>query len=197
MNGPQHDQVPQRLAAVRIALLLNILMAGVGTGLGIYGRSLGILADALDMAADGAGYGLAWLAQDRPRLRRVAARWIGGALVLLGLVILAEAVHRWFGGGEPLGPVMMGYSLVSFSVNLYVLVRLARVRHGGVHLNASYLCTRADVLANVALFISGGVVWFTHWHWFDLLAAIIIAAVVFHESWEIFEQTRESEKGKS
>lgn len=192
MNEPRHDPDRQRRAAVRIAFLLNILMAGVGTGLGIYGRSLGILADALDMVADGTGYGLAWLAQDRPRFRRVAARWIGGALVLLGLGILAEAVYRWFGSSEPLGLVMMGYSLVSFCINLYVLTRLARVRHGGIHLNAGYLCTRADVLANVALFVSGAVVWFTGWHWFDLLAAVIIAAIVFHESWEIFEQARET-----
>jgi len=194
MNGSQHDQDRQHLAAIRIALLLNVLMAGVGAGVGIYGRSLGILADALDMAADGAGYGLAWLAQDRPRLRRVAARWIGVALLLLGLGILVEAIRRWIYGGEPVGPVMMGYSLVSFSVNLYVLVRLARVRHGGIHLNASYLCTRADVLANVALFVSGGVVWFTSWQWFDPLAAVVIAAFVFHESREVFEQAREDEE---
>jgi cation diffusion facilitator family transporter len=192
MNRSQHEHDSPRLAAVRIALLLNILMAGVGTGLGIYGRSLGILADALDMAADGFGYGLAWLALDRPRLRRVAARWIGGALALLGLGVLAEAIRRWFWGGEPLGPVMVGYSLVSFSVNLYVLVRLARFRRGGVHLNASYLCTRADVLANMALFLSGAVVWITDWQWFDPFAAVVIAAFVFHESWEIFEQALES-----
>lgn len=194
MNGAEHGQGREHLAAIRVALLLNILMAGVGAGFGIYGRSLGILADALDMAADGAGYGLAWLAQDRLRLRRVAARWIGVALLLLGLGILVEAVRRWIYGGEPLGPVMMGYSLVSFSVNLYVLVRLARVRHGGIHLNASYLCTRADVLANAALFVSGAVVWFTTWQWFDSLAAVVIAAFVFHESWEVFEQAREDEE---
>lgn len=195
MNESKHDQGPQRRAAVRTALLLNILMAGVGTSLGIYGRSLAILADALDMAADGFGYGLAWLAEDRPRLRRVTARWIGSALVLLGLGILVEAVRRWFRGSEPLGPVMMAYSLLSFSVNLIVLVRLARVRHGGVHLTASYLCTRADVLANVALFLSGGVVWLTGWQWLDPIAAIFITGFVFYESWEIFEKARESGEG--
>lgn len=191
MNGPQQIQDRQRLAAVRVALLLNISMAGVGLALGIYGRSLSILADALDMVADGSGYGLAWLAQDRPRLRRIAARWIGVALALLGLGILIEAIRRWFLGGEPQGPVMIAYSLISFSVNVYVLVRLRRVRHGGIDLNASYLCTRADVLANIALFTAGGVVWLTTWHWFDPLTAVIIAAFVFHESWEVFEQTRE------
>jgi len=86
MNGTRPDHDRQHLAAIRIALLLNILMAGVGLGLGIYGRSLGILADALDMAADASGYGLAWWAQDRPRLRRIAARWIGGPCSCLGWV---------------------------------------------------------------------------------------------------------------
>jgi len=63
-------------------------------------------------------------------------------------------VRRWFFGSEPIGLVMMGYSAVSFAVNLYVLMRLAKFRDGEVHLRASYICTRADVLANIAVFIS-------------------------------------------
>lgn len=46
---------------------------------------------------------------------------------------------------------MMTYSGLSLAVNLYVLFRLTQVREGGVHLNASYSCTRVDVLANLAV----------------------------------------------
>jgi len=52
---------------------------------------------------------------------------------------------------------MLIYSVVSFAANLYLLVQLAKYRRGKVHLRASDICTRADVLVNVAVFISGGV----------------------------------------
>lgn len=194
MTESQADQPSRQLSAIRVALVLNVLMAGVGIALGIFGRSLGIFADALDMAADGSGYGLSLLAEGRPRLQRLAARWIGVTLIVLGLGILIEAFRRWIWGGTPLGPVMMAYSVIAFCVNVYVMTRLNRFKQNGVHLNAIYLCTRVDILANIALFVSGGVVWLTGWRWFDPLVAVLIAAFVFHESREIFEQAEESEE---
>jgi len=37
-------------------------------------------------------------------------------------------------------------------------MRLAKIPRRRVHLRASYICTRADVLANIAVFISGAIV---------------------------------------
>jgi Co/Zn/Cd efflux system component len=59
------------------------------------------------------------------------------------------------------------------------------VRGGGVHLDAGYLCTRADVIANLAVFASGAVVWATRWRYADLLVAVGIAVFVFNEAREI------------
>lgn len=178
---------------VRTALILNGLMFAIGVGAGIFAQSTSILADALDMAADASGYAMALLAIARgPHFRVIAARWTGGVLVVLGLGIIAEAGRRWFMGSTPLGPVMMGYSVVSFLVNLYVMGQLAKVREGGVHLNASYICTRADVLANIAVFVSGALVWLTGAHWIDLIAGAGIALFVFSEAREILEEAKEA-----
>ena len=174
---------------VRTALLLNLAMFLFGLGAGLYGHSTSILADALDMLADATGYALALLAIRRSdAFRRSAARWTGGILILLGVGIIAEVVRRWILGSEPLGPVMVGYSILSVAVNLYVMVQLAKIREGGVHLNASYICTRVDVLANAGVFLAGILVWLTGWHLFDLLVGLAMAIVVFRESGEILEQ---------
>lgn len=177
---------------VRQALVLNALMFAVGLAAAFYAQSTGILADAIDMAADASGYALALLAIHRgEHFRIMAARWTGSVLVALGLGVILEAVRRWFSGSEPFGPVMMLYSVVSFGVNVYVLGALSKVREGGVHLNASYVCTRADVLANIGVFISGGIVWLTGAGWVDLLAGVAIALLVFSEAREIFEGAKE------
>ena len=56
---------------------------------------------------------------------------------------------------------MVFYSIASFAANLYVLTQLAKYRRGEVHMRANYICTRADVLANIAVFIFGVLVMVT------------------------------------
>jgi hypothetical protein len=46
---------------------------------------------------------------------------------------------------------MIAYSLLSFAVNLYVLNRLSKYPAGEVHSRGSYICTRADVIANIGV----------------------------------------------
>lgn len=180
---------------VRIALVLNATVCVIGILAGVFGDSLSILADALDMLCDASGYALVlWAIGRSARSKHIAARWTGGTLVLLGLVLVGETVWRWIAGSHPLGPVMMGYSVLSFAVNVYVLGRLASVRREGVHLRASYICTRADVLANIAVFVSGLLVWLSGWQVADLLVGLGIAVLVFREAWEILGETDDEDE---
>jgi cation diffusion facilitator family transporter len=174
---------------LRVALSLNAAMFIVGTMAGVWAQSTGLLADALDMLTDAIAYGLALMAISRElRFKKNAARWSGAILVLLGVGIIAEVVRRWFFGSEPVGFVMMAYSGVSFAVNLYVLTRLAKFRHGEVHLRASYICTRADVLANIAVFISGALVAATGRQILDLIVGFAIGIYVIKEAVEILRE---------
>jgi len=174
---------------LRAALSLNAAMFVIGTVAGVLAQSTGLLADALDMLTDAIAYGLALMAVSRGlKFKKNAARWSGAVLILLGAGIIAEVVRRWFLGSEPIGLVMMGYSAVSFAVNLYVLMRLARFRDGEVHLRASYICTRADVLANIAVFISGAIVAATGLQIVDLVVGFGIGLYVLKEAGEILRQ---------
>lgn len=177
---------------VRRALILNALMCIIGLVTAYLAQSTSILADAIDMAADASGYALVLFAVGHTaRFKILAARWTGSVLMVLGIGIIVEAIHRWVTGSEPFGPAMMVYSVLSFFINLYVLQTLGRIRDGGVHLNASYICTRADVIANFVVFIAGGIVWVTGAHWVDLVAGVAIALLVFSEAREIFEGAKE------
>lgn len=178
---------------LRMALSVNAAMFVIGAIVGILAQSTGVLADALDMLTDSIAYGLALMAMSRGlTFKKNAARWSGGILVLLGAGIVAEVVRRWLLGSEPVGLVMMAYSVVSFAVNLYVLTQLAQFRHGEVHLRASYICTRADVLANIAVFISGGIVAATGLQIVDLIVGLGIGLYVLKEAVEILHEANEA-----
>jgi len=171
---------------LRVALALNASMFIIGTIAGLWAQSTGLMADALDMLVDASAYGLALMAISRGvAFKKNAARWGGAILVLLGVGILGEIARRWFFGSEPVGLVMMAYSLVSFAVNFYVLMQLAKYKRGEVHLQANYICTRADVIANIAVFVSGGLVMITGVKSVDLVVGFAIGLYVLKESLEI------------
>lgn len=189
--APTHIESAAQRKMLRMALTLNAAMFVIGTLLGYWAQSTGVLADALDMLTDAIAYGLALQAASRgAAFKRHSAQYSGLVLLLLGAGIAAQALWRWYAGSQPVGPAMMAYAVVSFAVNVYVLAKLTRFRHDGVHLSASYLCTRADVLANIAVFVCGGVIVVTGAHWVDLLVGFAIALYVFKEAGEILRQAR-------
>lgn len=178
---------------LRVALALNLTMFAIGTIAGLLAESTGLLADALDMLTDAITYGLSLMAISRGlAFKKNAARWSGGILVLLGIGIILDVVRRWFFGSEPVGSVMMVYSTVSFAVNLYVLTQVAKFHRGEVHLRASYICTRADVIANLAVFASGGIVAVTGLSIVDLIIGSLIGLYVLKEAVEILVEAKEA-----
>lgn len=178
---------------IKVALVLNLTMFVIGIVAGWAAQSTGVLSDALDMLTDAAAYALALMAFRRGlAFKKIAARWTGGVLMLLGAGILAEVIRRWYAGSEPVGTVMLAYSVISFAVNFYVLLQLAKYRRGEVHMRASYICTRADVLGNVAVFASGGIVLATGFRLIDLLVGFAIGLYVLKEAIEILREVDEA-----
>lgn len=179
---------------LRIAFALNISMFVAGTLGGLWAQSTGVLADALDMLADGCAYGIALMALSRGiEFKRNAARVSGGVLLLLGLGILVEVVRRWVFGSEPQGVLMMGFAVASLLVNVSVLRMLSGFRRGEVHLRATWLFTRVDVIANLAVFASGLLVALTGIAAIDLVIGSLIGLYVVKEAVEILREAGEGD----
>ena len=178
---------------LRIALVLNATMFVVGMAAGLWAQSSGLMADALDMLTDATAYGLGLMAVTRGmRFKQYSARWTGATLMLLSAGIVADVIRRFLFGSDPLGAAMVAFSLLSLCVNVTVLRMLAQYRQGEVHMRASWICTRADVVANFGVIASGLVVLATGWRYADLLVGLAISIYVAKEAIEIWQQTRDS-----
>ena len=174
---------------LRIALALNATMFVVGMAAGLWAQSSGLMADSLDMLADASSYALALHAVRRgAQFKRNAARWSGSLLLILGCGIVIDAARRGLFGSEPQGAAMMIFSLASFAVNASVLRLLGKFRHGEVHLRATWIFTRVDVLANLAVFASGVVVVFTGARIADVIVGTLIGVYVIKEALEILRE---------
>lgn len=174
-------------SALRIALLANLAMFAIGVVGWVVADSTALLADAFDMLVDASAFGFAYLAVEKPiRLQRLAARWSSALLIALGLGVVAEVVEHWLHGSEPLGLAIIGFSLLSLVVNGYVLALLSRYRHANeVQLRAAWRDTRADVLVNVGVLLSGVAIALTGYRYIDLAVGFVISAFVIHEGVEI------------
>jgi cation diffusion facilitator family transporter len=176
-----------------IALALNAAMFVVETTGGVLGQSTGLLADGLDMLADASAYAVALLAIGRSATFKAGAATLSGAaLLVLGLGLLAEVVRRGVSGAEPEGAVMIAIATLALAVNWAVLRLLARVRDGEVHLRAVWIFTRADVVANAAVILSGLLVMATRLRWLDILVGAGISVYVVREAFEILGEAREA-----
>ena len=88
---------------------------------------------------------------------------------------------------------MIGSSTLSLIVNLIVLRMLSAFRKGEVHLRASWIFTRADVVANVGVIIAAALVMGIGSRWPDTIVGVAIGAYVIKEAMEILTEAREGQ----
>jgi len=193
---PLDTKAQQR--ALWIALILNAAMFLIEVGAGLHANSTGLIADGLDMLSDTSAYAIALIAIGRgPTFKLNAARWSGLMLLLLGGSLFLEVVRRFFEGAPPEGFWMIAVSTIALVVNVTVLRLLARHRNGEVHLRAAWIFTRADVVANAAVILSGLAVVVTGMRYFDLIVGAAISIYVIKEALEILKEAREAESSTS
>lgn len=186
---------PSERRVLRTALGLNATMFVVGLAAGLIAESLGLIADSLDMLADALAYGLSLAAISRPALFKArVARLSGTLLLLLGAGVVLDVARRAWLGSDPESGVMMVTAALSLAVNAYVIRLLTRFRRGEVHLRAAWLFTRADVVANIGVIVSGLLVLLTGSRYPDLIVGLAIGAYVIREALEILENARRARR---
>lgn len=190
----EQSEDPRQRRTLWIALALNALMAVIGFAIGWIAHSTGVLADALDMLSDATAYAIGLFAIGRSAsFKRNAATLSGALLLLLGIGVVAEAVRRGIAGSEPLSLWMMAAATLSLIVNLVVLRLLRPFQKGEVHLRATWIFTRADVVANIGVIVAAVLVYFTNSRFPDLIVGAAIGAYVIKEAIEILREAREKE----
>ena len=180
---------------MRIALCANLAMFLTGLVGWYLADSTSLLADAFDMLADASGYVVAMLAIGRTAtFQQNAARWNGAMLILLGAAVIGEVVHRYFVGSEPQGTLIIGFSLLSLVVNGFVLRMLWCYRDSPeIHLRATWVDTRADVVVNLGVLLSGFAIAIFRIKSIDQVAGLLIGAYVIKEGWELWQEASEAD----
>ena len=186
----------QERKILMIALALNATMAVVGGIAGWIGQSTGLLADALDMLSAATAYAIGLVAIGRTASFKANAATLSGiALLLLGLGVLFEVGRRVVYGAEPASGWMIGTAAVSLIVNMSVLRMLAPLKSGEVHLRATWIFTRADIVANVGVIVAGMLVFWLRSPISDYVIGTLIGLYVVKEAVSILVEARRARRG--
>ena len=192
---PTSVETPEQRRVLRIALVLNATMFVVGIAAGVIARSSGLIADGLDMLADATAYAIALFAAGRSSLFKAkAARTSGLVLFVLGVGVFGDVGRRILTGEPPEGWIMIAVASVALIVNANVLRMLSKQRNQEVHFRATVIFTRVDVIANMAVILSGITVIATGFRYVDLAVGAAIGAYIVKEALDILEEAREARR---
>jgi len=150
MNLPEPESIARLLLAV--ALGANLAMFFVELVASALSGSSSLAADALDFLGDSANYAASLGAIG------LGGLWVSRVALVKGVVMFSFGVGvlAYAGWCAVLGvapePVMMGaVALAALGVNLGVAALLFRFRNGDANMRSVWLCTRNDVIANLAV----------------------------------------------
>ena len=185
----------QRRTLLQVFLLNAALSAGL-LAAGLAGSSAALIANGLDNASDAAVYALSYFAVTHgKRWKLRAARVSGVTLLLLAAGVFLEALRRFLGEVEPVGPIIVAMSIVAAGVNILCLKLLRAHRRSDVNLRAAWTFSVNDMLSNLGGLAAGILVIWLGRAWPDLVIGMAIAVIAAKGGWEILADARRSSQG--
>ena len=191
----QASPAPAYRRVLWLVLLINAVMFVVEATSGVLADSRALQADALDFLGDTATYGLTlWALGQSLAWRLRAARIKGVSLLIMGVVVLGNSVWALLQGNAPQGQMMMGVAGLALFANVVSALLLLRHRQGDANIRSAWLCSRNDALANLAVLVSGSLVFWLDSRWPDLLVALAIASLFTHSALSILRQVNNEQE---
>ena len=170
-----------------LAINLNLFVVEVVAGLRV--GSSALLGDSLDMLGDSLIYGVSLYVIGRSALAQARVA-LGKGLFMgaLAASVFADAAWRVAGQAPPSSQVVGGIGLLALAGNGACFALLYRYRADNLNFRSTWLCSRNDLIANVAVLVSAGVVAATGSRWPDALVGIALAALWLRTSQRVLRE---------
>ena len=186
-----HRGNPAYRRVLWIVLAINAVMFAVEVSAGLAAGSASLQADALDFLGDAGNYAISLLVVSMAlRYRAMAALAKGGTMAVFGLWVLGiTGWHAWH-GTLPQAFTMGAVGFAALAANAASFGLLWSHRSGDANMRSAWICTRNDVLGNVAVLLAALGVFGTGTGWPDVLVAAIMASLALQGAFIVIWQGR-------
>ncbi len=163
---------------LKAVLAINATMFLVEMASGLLAGSVSLLADSLDMLGDALVYGLSIYAVTRGDRQKAISALVKGYVMLgFAVFVLAQAGYRTLHPQAPETQLMGAVGLLALAANATCLALLWRRRSDDINMRSVWLCSRNDIVANVAVLMAALLVWWSGSAWPDLVVGGALAVL--------------------
>ena len=182
-----------KAAAYRLVLwavlAINAVMFIVEIGAGLAAGSASLQADALDFLGDAANYGISlFVVGMAVRYRASAALAKGATMGAFGLWVIGTVVWHTVHGTLPSAFTMGAVGFAALAANAASFGLLWAYRGGDANMRSAWICTRNDVLGNIAVLFAALGVFGTGTGWPDIAVAAIMAGLALQGAATVVRQ---------
>jgi len=179
----RHRGVLWTVLAINFGLFVVEVVAGLRAG------SSALLGDSLDMLGDTLVYAASLYVVGRSA--QAQARVAVGKGLLMGALaasVFVDALARIANQVLPSSAVVGGVGALALAGNAACFALLYRHRADNLNFRSTWLCSRNDLIANVAVLASAGLVAAIASPWPDALVGIALAALWLRTSLRVFRE---------
>jgi Co/Zn/Cd efflux system component len=174
-----------------VALLVNVLMFGVELVSSMKSGSVSLQADSVDFLGDAGNYAVSLFAMGTAAVWRSRAAYAKGVVMgVFGVLVLIRALWIGLGTRIPQAETMGVISIVAFAANGLVALLLYAFRNGDANMRSVWLCTRNDMIANLAVLLAAIGVFGTKAGWPDIAVASLMALLGLSAARDIIGRAR-------
>jgi Co/Zn/Cd efflux system component len=183
-GNPAYRRVLWAVLAINAAMFLVEIGAGLAAG------SASLQADALDFFGDAANYAISLLVVGLAlRYRAMAALAKGATMGVFGLWIIGTVIWHALHGTLPSAITMGAVGFAALAANAISFGLLWAHRNGDANMRSAWICTRNDVLGNLAVLVAAAGVFGTGTGWPDVIVATIMASLALQGAWLVVQQS--------
>jgi len=173
-----------------IVLVVNAVLFVVEASAGVLAHSTALLADSLDMLGDSLVYGFSlYVLWQSAEWKAVAAMVKGIVMALFGIGVLIEAIYKIAAGVVPVAETMGVIGFVVLVGNGLCFLLLFRHRSDDLNMRSTWLCSRNDIIANLAVLVAAGGVALWGSVWPDVVVGGIIALLFLRTAWTVLNES--------
>jgi len=189
MLDPKRENTTYRRVLWTV-LAINGAMFLVEIGAGLAAGSASLQADALDFFGDAANYAISLMVVGMAlRYRATAALAKGATMGLFGLWIIGAVIWHALHGTLPSAVTMGIVGSTALVANAASFGLLWAYRGGDSNMRSAWICTRNDVLGNLAVLLAALGVFGTQTGWPDIIVAAIMAGLALQGATVVVRQS--------
>jgi cobalt-zinc-cadmium efflux system protein len=180
------------------ALVLIVGFMALEVVVGLLVHSLALLSDAAHMLTDAAALGLSlvviryvqrpgheMLTYGRRRAEVLSGQANGAVLLVLGLLVIYEAITRLIHPPDVSGAAVTLVAAAGVVVNLAAAWVLAKANRSSLNVEGSFQHILTDLYAFIGTFVAGVVIWATGFDRADALASLVVAGLMVRSGFDL------------